>query len=75
MTARAKFDPNSLLCSHPNCGRPWIGNFGHRYCEAHMPSRRPPPQGPARHAGPILAIPLHEAVRPFIEPVERDDTP
>jgi hypothetical protein len=75
MRAKPKFDPSSLLCSTPGCGKAWIGNFGRRYCADHAPARRPDPQGPARRSAPRLAIPLHEAVRPFIEPVERDDTP
>ena len=69
---------SSLLCRVPGCGKRWAVDISHgKVCSDHdaqfskSGSRRPPPT-----RSPVTPRPLPtlaEAVRPFIEPADRDE--
>lgn len=66
----------ALMCRMPGCRNRWAVDISHgRVCSDHdatlaRSGGTAPPEGVKRHQAPI---PLRDAMRPFAEPVDRDD--
>lgn len=67
----------SLACSTPSCPNRWVTNFGRRLCgECAAKFSGGGANAPAPRQASIAGMPtLRDAVRPFTEPVERDEQP
>lgn len=62
----------SLLCTTAGCGRRWTCDFGRRLCSECDAVRNARPAIKRQAAMPGLPT-LRDAVRPYAEPVERDE--
>ena len=68
-------DP-SLLCTTSGCGNLWSCNFGRRLCSEcdRLRNLRGGPAAPPPRQAKLPMLPtLRDAVRPFIEPSDRDE--